>query len=319
MRNYIVLLCLSLVFLACSKEDDGLKPVSGPITYGEMKDERDGAVYKTIQIGDQVWMAENLRYRIPSGSLGGCYTFGETAINWVSLAVNKPSFVDSVKNAISRKEIVDPPGLPIAQQPVFIINMNINAMTPTQLMNRLVGFPAIVAVLNRINENLKIPASISQAKANMATAESQNGQYAKTFGLLYTYHALKAVAPQGWRIPTDEDWKKLEAAIGMSASQLGDMNVWRGDVAPRLIQAEGNESIGFNAQLGGGRVYGSFMYGTPFINRAVSGYYWSSSIVQESDSTQLGIIRQFMRNNKGIWRGTSKLEAAYHIKCIKEN
>jgi hypothetical protein len=71
MKNFLLVATMAILCVSCSKNDDDSSSgnstngkttavFSSNATYGSMTDQ-DGNVYKTVTIGTQTWMAENLR------------------------------------------------------------------------------------------------------------------------------------------------------------------------------------------------------------------------------------------------------------------
>jgi len=61
--------CVSTEYLNQEMLSDGI--------YGELLDDRDDQVYRTIKIGDQVWMAQNLNYDVNDGEQSWCYGYDD--------------------------------------------------------------------------------------------------------------------------------------------------------------------------------------------------------------------------------------------------
>ena len=244
-----------------------------------------------------------------------------------NLELVKQPFIDSVRYAIESGRITNEgfEDSPIFMQPVNTLNSQINnferGRVPTieavlATMNDM-GFAAAYSELLSICNNLGVLVQPSVAKSTFEEAERNNGGYVEDYGYLYTYDVVQDAIPEGWRLPTDADWKNLETALGMLPEDLDILDEWRGNGQGDVLKEGG---CGFDIVYGGSRMYGNFGgYGrTPYVDKGSWECFWTSSTLMQNDSTEVVITRAFSVFNNGILRGTSNKTAAYHVRCVKD-
>ncbi|MFA4907489.1 MAG: FISUMP domain-containing protein, partial [archaeon] len=179
-----------------------------------------------------------------------------------------------------------------------------------------------------------IPNVTSNTEWNNSTISAycnyeNNEDYVATYGRLYKWYAVndsRNIAPQGWHIPSDEEWKELEMYLGMSQSEADKSGVpsgygeWRGTDEGGKLKESGtvhwespntgatNES-GFSALPGGFRYHNS-----PFSNIGKGTIFWSS--------TEYGSYYAWARvldcNNSGVYRYTAGKPGGVSVRCVRD-
>jgi uncharacterized protein (TIGR02145 family) len=147
-------------------------------------------------------------------------------------------------------------------------------------------------------------------------SEAKSASNYTTYGVLYNWTAAKIACPAGWHLPSEQEWKQLELALGMSPTQANSKGMRGGVFGAKMKAAEGwnksgngtNESQ-FSALPGGGR-YGDGSFG----NLGANGYWWSSSEYEGNFSWGRG----FSFDSPEIYKGVNYKEGGFSVRCVKD-
>lgn len=134
------------------------------------------------------------------------------------------------------------------------------------------------------------------------------------YGNLYTWEGAQEACPEGWEIPTDEDWKSLERALGMSAGEANDEG-WRGNKEGNLIR-KGKEGCGIALQLSGNASLAT--WGDLYLNIDEFGYFWTSTEQEDNGlANPTYYFRKIFATSSQIYRGATPADKLMRVRCIR--
>jgi len=207
---------------------------------GTFTDNRDGNSYDWVEIGDQIWMAENLAYLpVVNPALGGSST-----------------------------------------EPHYYVY----------------GY---------------IGSNVGEAKATENYA---------TYGVLYNWIAAMDACPDGWHLPSDNEWKELEIYLGMSPG-AADIQGLRGDGEGNYLKEAGPAHWRYNENSTNGSGFTALPSGycSPtgsFINMSYETQYWTAT--ERDDRSWLVWGRELFCEHEDIFRGYAEKLYGFCVRCVKD-
>lgn len=148
--------------------------------------------------------------------------------------------------------------------------------------------------------------------------------YSQIYGALYNWYAVETgnLCPVGWHVPTDDEWKELEMALGMS---IGDANSdgYRGTNEGSKIG--GNADLWTNGVLKSNTEFGISKFAARpagyrikndgfFADIGTHTYWWSATEFNNDNAWSRGLYY----NISSIHRTNSAKQVGNCIRCVKD-
>jgi uncharacterized protein (TIGR02145 family) len=189
----------------------------------------------------------------------------------------------------------------------------------------------------RFNDGTEIPLVISDIDWLESSTpafrwyENDRATYGETYGGLYNWHTVNSgnLCPSGWHVPSDDDWKELERALGMLPEEL-DSTGFRGSfIGSKLADNAGlwkyydNDTVfiesnihfgtsGFTA-LAGGSLRSCPQGLCPSII-GMDAYWWSSTEFNRNEA----YYRRLSGTTHTVVRFRDDKRNGYSVRCVKD-
>lgn len=141
--------------------------------------------------------------------------------------------------------------------------------------------------------------------------------YGATYGKLYNWYAVndpRGLAPEGWHVPSKEEWKTLEMCLGDSTVAGGKLKstgtIEDGTGLWKSPNADATNESGFSALPGGLRNYA---YGI-FQGIGEGGIWWSTSELYDKESWNWSLSTY----HKVFLKSFSYKEYHFSVRCVKD-
>jgi uncharacterized protein (TIGR02145 family) len=142
-------------------------------------------------------------------------------------------------------------------------------------------------------------------------------------GRFYNWEAACLAAPPGWHLPTDNEWKTLEMALGLTAEQADDTGVDRGgesNTAGAALKKTGawatehnGNAIVYDNATGFSAIPTGIYARDTFFHEGYAGW-WTSSV--SGNKAWCHSLRFF--DNK-VGRDENNRAFAFSVRCVKDD
>ncbi len=159
--------------------------------------------------------------------------------------------------------------------------------------------------ITKIGQNVWMAENLD-FKTEKSYCYSNKVENCETYGRLYRWEAATKACPEGWHLPSEEEWQSLEKELGMSETELVIENNWRGKDQANLLVSDSIAS--FNMLFGGYRNPPSNYY-----LEKMQAFFWTANEVATH-----AWYRQMRDGSGQIFRKTRPKSWAMSVRCVKD-